>query len=544
MTFPGMKNLRWIAAGLSVAACSAWAQSYIWTDITPVIGGSSDRGHSQVTTIGIHPLEGNRLIATGGFWPLGQVEPLSYRMLYSDDGGRTWSPPPAQVPNGSLFVNVAQPGTVYAVQQSTLAGYGYFFGYSPASNGALYRSTDFGRTWSQVYTIAIGENIAPLAPDPLDSRSLYAGYHQIYHDFGSPGFPVFARNFGITRTHDDGSTWSAPLASPSADYSFAGPTPSAPARLFMGSYDDGGTFVSQDGGATWSRADSGAPSPLRWIRPDPLRANVLYGYAHTTGEERLLRSDDSGATWKQIFFSSSTPPNLVIDPARPNVLWMPYRTDAIYRSADRGDTWHEVAYPFQDLPPNYDPGAALVTSPSEPGVVYLLRFGRLYRGVAFSPPDPILVEYQYAPDRYWISPRDGEQVFAGYRQDVFHSTGGRFGAWRAGDAPRGALGSCRFQSSPKAGFAARLIVLKDGECEAVKASPDWVLEAEDEFFAVQPAGRASCPQGLLAVHRFFNLKPDYAFRWTADPAVAQQMRDRGWYDEGVLMCARSLGANE
>jgi hypothetical protein len=314
----------------------------------------------------------------------------------------------------------------------------------------------------------------------------------------------------------------------------------------MGTFDKG-SFVSTDSGATWSRADSGSTLPLRWIYPDPLHANVWYAHRYE-GEGRylLLRSDDGGATWRQIFYSPSTEPNITIDPARPNVLWMPYKTDAIYRSADRGETWQEVRYPFQDLPPDYDPGAYLVPAPAQPGAIYLVRFGRLYRGEPVTRPDPIVTEYTYDTDRYWATPLDGEAVFMDNRQEApanTRRTGQRWGAWTSQDAPADAVGSCRFWPRPNTGLRTRVLVLQGPECETLRHTSDWIFEAENEFYAVPPVNGA-CRTGLVAVHRLPNMKADLNFRWATDPAIIAAMVSRGWVDEGPKFCGRPLGSNE
>jgi len=539
---------RLFATICAAATIHCGAVTYQWTDITPSFSGNSDRGYSQVVDVGAHPLEGDRLVVLGGFWPLGQGTALTYQALYSDDGGRSWHPPQTEIPLafpplGSLVVDVARPGVVYALQASRLQSYGVFAG--PSSTGALYRSEDFGRTWAAIYTIPVGQTVAPYAADPLDARGLYGFYQETYHDFGGVGFPVESRNWGITRSFDDGVHWSTPLAFPLRPRTLVMPTPSAPRRLFMGTFAQG-SFVSPDAGATWTRADSGSAFPMRWIYPDPLHVNVWYAHRYE-GEGRyvLLRSEDSGATWRQIFLSPSTEPNLAIDPAHPNVLWMPYKTDAIYRSGDRGETWQEVPYPQQDLPPNYDPGAWLIPAPSRPGSVYLVRFGRLYRGEPVARFAPLVAEYEYEGDRYWSTSLDGEAVFQDNRQQPgnVHRTGLRWGAWSADNAPAGAVGSCRFWPKPQSGLRTRVLVLQGPECESLRANNDWILEGENEFYAVPPANGA-CPAGLVPVHRLPNMKADLNFRWAVDPAVIAQMQARGWMDEGVVMCARPLGSNE
>ena len=93
------------------------------------------------------------------------------------------------------------------------------------------------------------------------------------------------------------------------------------------------------------------------------------------------------------------------------------------------------------------------------------------------------------------------------------------------------------------GLRTRVLLLKGFECDALRGSPGWILEAENDFYAVPPAADA-CPAGLVPVRRFHNLKPDLNHRWVGDESTAAEMRSRGWYDEGVRMCARPLGSNE
>jgi hypothetical protein len=197
------------------------------------------------------------------------------------------------------------------------------------------------------------------------------------------------------------------------------------------------------------------------------------------------------------------------------------------------------------MPSNYFPPATVVVSPAEPGVVYLVWFNRLYRGVPSAAPDPVVVEFEYEGNRYWSTSLDGEAVSQGYRVEPGHvsRTGLKWGAWRSADAPAGALGSCRFWSKPESGLRTRVLVLQGFECEALKRNSGWILEGENEFFAMPPVGNG-CAVGLVPVRRFHNLKADVNHRWVADPAAAGDMRARGWYDEGVRFCARPLGSNE
>jgi hypothetical protein len=523
---------RSIAAAFSMAACLAWGQvTYTWTDVSPGSG-------VQVQDVVVHPLD-NRLVVRGQF----AVDPPAGRPLFSSaiavsgDAGRSWTVQPAPAP--AIAELLIPPGAVPGVVFAGSAGF--------ESEGRVFRSADSGLSWSVVNTRDAGNLLDLFGADPQDSHGLYAMALRLEGDpFLCPGCGGI-RSLGATRTVNDGHDWSTPVATGARGLP-EGPTPSAPGRLFIG--DDGGAMVSVDKGATWSRFQSDLPTPLRWIVPDPLHADVLYAARYdpaSSSEYRyvLLRSDDDGLTWREIFRTVGNDPPPVIDPARSNILWkFDYQRDALFRSENRGETWQSVLYPISRAQPGVGLPTTLVVSAAEPGVVYTVQQGRLFRGTPTVARDPVVVEYRSA-DRYWLTSLDGEAVFEDNRQeDGFARTGARWGAWAAGHAPAGAVGSCRFWPKSETGLRTRVILMKDGDCEWLRADPNWILEAEDEFFALPSADRATCAAGLVAVHRFHNLKADLNHRWVADAGVAQQMRAAGWFDEGVRFCARPLGANE
>jgi hypothetical protein len=292
-----------------------------------------------------------------------------------------------------------------------------------------------------------------------------------------------------------------------------------------------------------------------------MRANVLFGHlqyidnsdaSRALNQNVTLRSEDAGATWREVFRSSTVAGPVIVDPLHSRTLWFAWPEYVngsgflLYRSDDAGNSWQTIPYPDSDFAVwvSFNP-QGLFPSSSEPGIVYVINSGRLYRGVPSRVPDPVVVEYQYEGDRYWATSLDGEAVSQDYRQqpgDV-KRTGMRWGAWRADDAPAGALGSCRFWPKPQTGLRTRVLVLQGFECDILKRDAGWILEGENEFYAVAPTGNA-CPGNLIAVHRLHNLKPDLNHRWAADGAVVAEMKARGWFDEGVRFCARPLGSNE
>jgi hypothetical protein len=320
-------------------------------------------------------------------------------------------------------------------------------------------------------------------------------------------------------------------------------------------------YVTQDSAATFGRFDVAAIAPVRAIRADAKRANVLYAIRQpregTDGE--LLRSDDSGVSWKSIFAYRNyiryvdLPTRLQVNPERTDELWLYGLAAGVQHSTDGGQSWTNLGFEArtwigangETIVDSTEIVSQLVLNVADPGVVYAGRGSRWYRGSPSVRPDPVIAEFQYEGDRYWTAVNAAEARSQSYRLEPGEvlRTGLRFGAWRGDDAPAGALAACRFQGNPSRGQHSRFITLEGPECEAVKRDPAYSLEGEGEFFAVPPGPRG-CAEGLVAVKRFFNRQADRNHRYVTDSAVGAETRARGWIEEGIAFCARPLGENE
>jgi hypothetical protein len=172
----------------ALAAVSAQGQvTYSWTDITPPGG---------ISSIATHPLDGRKLIGLSG-----KV------VVASDDRGATWSAVDAPASSATfaatrLFVHPGRPDTVYLSIAPTDGN--IRFGTFPAS-AELYRSRDFGRTWTRLPSRGSDEAFMPSAADPLDMSGLYAAHaaRSAACGIAVPGciiYPVF----GASRSVDEG----------------------------------------------------------------------------------------------------------------------------------------------------------------------------------------------------------------------------------------------------------------------------------------------------------------------------------------------------
>ena len=110
-----------------------------------------------------------------------------------------------------------------------------------------------------------------------------------------------------------------------------------------------------------------------------------------------------------------------------------------------------------------------------------------------------------------------------------------FNAWQDGSATGGPV--CRFYGTPGSGPNSHFFTADGGECAFVKQDPGWTFEGLTMRVA-QPAA-AVCPANTIPVFRVYNNgypQNDSNHRYTTSRMTREQMRARGWADEGTVFC--------
>jgi hypothetical protein len=164
------------------------------------------------------------LILTGGRGPSTQTN-WSFVVSYSRDGGTKWTrcnPTPASAGFcRALAVAPSQTSVVYA-------------GGDVAGAGAVYRSTDFGSTWTQTAT-APTDTVFSLDVDPTDAAKVLAA---------TPSGAFLTTNSGTIWTNLHGGNLRAALR-----------YPGCPDTLVAGGV--AGVSISTDSGSTWHQMNPG-----------------------------------------------------------------------------------------------------------------------------------------------------------------------------------------------------------------------------------------------------------------------------------------------
>ena len=211
----------------------------------------------------------------------------------SSDSGLTWT----QVFDGddigeSQKVVMIDPGnpSVYYAADTNAAG-------ATTVSNYIVKSTDAGLTWSQLPNSDAGEIRAyALAADPdVPNRLVAAG----------TGAPVVV-------SEDGGSTWvrREPAAGLYQTTTVAGGSPSATyvsgTTFSNGDFDGLGVYRSVDGGLNWTQRNGGLPSPyprIYTIYADPMAPASL----HAGTVSGYYKSDDAGANWVPGTAAGATP---------------------------------------------------------------------------------------------------------------------------------------------------------------------------------------------------------------------------------------------
>ena len=263
----------------------------------------------------------------------------------------------------------------------------------------VYRSDDAGATWRHIGLERTG-NSGALLIHPTDPELVYVAA------IGNPFAPTPER--GVYRSRDGGERWELVLfvsdSTGAVDLEFAPDDPSTiyasmwraerkPWTIISGSLEDG-IFVSRDGGDSWERATEGLPTGLRGksdlaVTPaDPDRVYALFEAPADTGG--VYRSDDRGRTWHQVtdFQPIRNRPfyytNLEAHPTDPDMLWG--MAEGHWLSEDGGETWTVQPTPHERWEPGGPVGAweshggcetgPVVPKPGDPEIVYASCKGR------------------------------------------------------------------------------------------------------------------------------------------------------------------------
>ena len=325
----------------------------------------------------IGPFRGGRSVAAVGL----PSQPLTYFAGYTggglwrtDDAGNSWrNISDGYFKTGSVGAIAVAPNDENVIYVGM--GEHAIRGQSSTYGDGMYKSTDQGRTWTHI-GLATSRQISAVRVHPSNPDVVYVAVQ------GDRWKGTSDR--GIYRSTDGGRTWTQLLKGENA---FSGASDLSmdatnPRILYAAMWDHqrtpwkvrsggagSGIWKSVDGGDTWKRAQEGLPALVGKIGVAVSPANPDRVYAIVEAENGgLFRSDDAGKTWRQmsgdrlIQTRSWYYMNITADPKNADVVWV--MNAPAMKSIDGGRT-------FASVPATHGDNHQLWINPTNPN--YLIN---------------------------------------------------------------------------------------------------------------------------------------------------------------------------
>lgn len=262
-----------------------------------------------------------------------------------------------------------------------------------AAGGGVWASVDAGRTWKSSWRTKTPLEIGTLALDPANPKILYCGTGEA--NLSADSYP----GDGIYRSINGGKTWKpwATVAQKKVPRRIGtiAVDPFDSRHVLVGGIgfgrvsaedDFGGLYVTTDGGATWQRTTFVATGNY-WchcIVFDPSTQGK--SFATFTGPgvaSGIYRSTDGGVNWTQL--KTGLPPTeqigrtaIAIAPSNANIVYANVadggsgsadRVLGVFRSANGGNTWTNIAGSHFDDEGQMSYGNAIAVHPQNPNHV-------------------------------------------------------------------------------------------------------------------------------------------------------------------------------
>jgi photosystem II stability/assembly factor-like uncharacterized protein len=235
-----------------------------------------------------------------------------------------------------ILVDPRDSDVVYVASQGPLWSHG--------GQRGLYKTTNGGKTWTQILSKGPYTGVTDVAFDPRNPDILYAATHQRHRTVWAlvNGGPESA----IYKSYDGGKTWTELKSGlPGGDKGKIGlaVSPIKPDVVYATielAEGEGGFWRSENAGQRWSKMSdyiSGGTGPHYYqeIYCDPHRFDVVY-----QANVNLGRTEDGGKTWQTVETDAKHVDNhvVVFHPADPDFLLVGC-DGGLYRSFDRGQTY-------------------------------------------------------------------------------------------------------------------------------------------------------------------------------------------------------------
>ena len=309
------------------------------------------RSDRDIQLLSFDPLHPSRLLAGS-----------PSQLLFSDDGGLTWSTLPrpdfgnrldslAFDPSNPMlrFVS-AESGTFRSLdggqnwkvlQDGLRTTVGRSVCVDPTNPLNIYaatargemRSIDGGLSWDDIATeIELG----PFRDGAQPARKL------LIHP-ANPRIILSARGSNVHRSSKGGRSWSTTLSNVDEVVRTLAWAPSDPNWVYAGTGNLNALYRSRDGGLSWSFRGRQLDPSIDALAVDPLDPMTVYA----GGLRGLFKSSDGGSDWQPLTqgLPDSRIHSLLIDPSMNQVVYAGTSDSGVFKSIDGGETWSSLGGP-------------------------------------------------------------------------------------------------------------------------------------------------------------------------------------------------------
>jgi photosystem II stability/assembly factor-like uncharacterized protein len=234
-------------------------------------------------------------VGTGSACPRGNVSP-GVGMYKSTDAGKTWQHVGLRGSGtiGRVLIHPSNPDVAYVAVLGNM--------FAPSDERGVYRTRDGGATWEKVHYISNRTGAVDITMDPKNPDILIAAMWTTERKPWT--IESGSTEGGMFRTTDGGNTWTK-LGGGLPDkvmvgrigVDISGADPNRVYAQVEAADDQGGVYISNDGGLTWTRGFTGRALQQRaWyythIVADPVDVDTVYGL-----NVGAMRSTDGGKTF-------------------------------------------------------------------------------------------------------------------------------------------------------------------------------------------------------------------------------------------------------
>lgn len=276
-------------------------------------------------------------VGMGEHAPRGVMTSYGDGVYKSTDAGKTWAKMGLELTRhiSGISIHPANPDLVYVAAQGALHGAG--------EERGVYKSADGGKSWKKVLYVDENTGCSDLSMDMTNPRILYAAmwdHRRLPWEVRSGG-----KGGGIYKSVDGGETWNRldkglpkELGKIGLSVSRANPNKVYSVIESDSQKEQGGVFVSDDAGASWSRISKDHRTVQRaWyyieIFADPQNENVAYVLAPP-----MLKTIDGGKTWQVVETMHGDHHGLWINPKNSKNMILADDGGAVV-SFNGGETW-------------------------------------------------------------------------------------------------------------------------------------------------------------------------------------------------------------